>query len=203
MQRCATGISSKVLSLRGKANFRAFSSLLSSVDELMGMFQEPKAQRSKSGTTKPCQLKSELALKISRKYPSLPSLQGNLVGCERLDILMYLSSTCYPLEEKFIQAVKTFHKDQDIALPQVSTSQHLFLLKLRQLSTPTYEVLIDYIMKQDILSGMVKYITKKEKSFKIVESHTSGFCSLGIYHFTEDGSVANDSNIESNECRRR
>lgn len=99
------------------------------------------------------QLRSELAADLCRSYGSLPPLKLPIAEtCERGNILTYLASECAPSENDIVKAV------QDISSDPVTGN----IAALRKVSTPAYEGIIDFVLKQDAVKGMQFLIELRE-----------------------------------------
>lgn len=100
-------------------------------------------------------LRSELAKEICETYQSLPSLKLPLTeACERTKILMFLSSECSPSEDAVSRSVDHFIEKREIQPSLSIRLQALAVSNLRKASTPAYEEILEYILKQDAIQGM-------------------------------------------------
>jgi len=102
-------------------------------------------------------LRSELADEICASYKSLLPLKLPLSeNCERTKILMFLASECSPTDDDVRSAVDDFATKRRVESDEALTTrlQTLTVSNLRKAATPSYEEILEYILKQDAANGM-------------------------------------------------
>jgi hypothetical protein len=144
--------------------------LFTAMQSLASKLQEPKHRRlaspldgdrrlakSSSGEQ---QLQSELAAKLCAEYRNLPPLKLPISDeCERARMLLFLASECVPTDEEVAKAVESYLRnnqapDDPLHNPSLQVLRSTVLSNLRMASTPQYEQLLEYILKQNSMHGM-------------------------------------------------
>ncbi|OEU21656.1 malonyl-CoA decarboxylase [Fragilariopsis cylindrus CCMP1102] len=107
---------------------------------------------------------SELASELSQGYVSLPPLRLGQ-NCERSEILNFLGTKCCYgpsssslSETETDKVVEQYLRSKSNNNNNISTS----IRNLRKVTTPTYEVMIDYVLKQNAVNGMGFIINLRE-----------------------------------------
>jgi hypothetical protein len=115
-------------------------------------------------------LQSELAREICQTYQSLPSLKLPLSeSCERAQILMFLSSECSPTDSAVSKTVDHFIEKRDTQAWSLSKRlQAIAVSNLRKTSTPAYEEILEYILKQDAINGMQFLVALREDILRAI-----------------------------------
>lgn len=114
-------------------------------------------------------LRSDLASEICEAYQSLPSLKLPLTeSCERTQILMFLSSECSPTEDAVSKMVDHFVEKRDVQASLSTRLQAIAVSNLRKASTPAYEEILEYILKQDAMHGMQFLVALREDILRAI-----------------------------------
>lgn len=116
-------------------------------------------------------LRRELANEICASYKSLLPLKLPLSeSCDRTRILMFLSKECSPTNESVFSEVDHFVAKKDSPEKSLSARlQALAVSNLRKASTPAYEEVLEYILKQDARNGMQFLVTLREDILRALE----------------------------------
>jgi hypothetical protein len=108
-------------------------------------------------------LRSELASEICQTYQTLPSLKLPLTEtCERAQILMFLSSECSPTDAAVSKVVDHYIEKRGTQAYLSTRLQAIAASNLRKASTPAYEEILEYILKQDAINGMQFLVALRE-----------------------------------------
>jgi hypothetical protein len=151
--------------------------LFTALQSLASQLQEPKHRRlaspsdhkrlakSSSGER---QLQRELAAKLCAEYRNLPPLKLPISDeCERARMLLFLASECVPTDEEVEKAVDCYlRNNQAPDDPSLQVLRSTVLSNLRMASTPQYEQLLEYFLKQNSMHGMSLLMALREDTMK-------------------------------------
>eukprot|EP00934_Nitzschia_sp_Nitz4_P005724 Nitzschia sp. Nitz4//scaffold8_size234185//186865//190455//NITZ4_001288-RA/size234185-augustus-gene-0.276-mRNA-1//-1//CDS//3329559899//5714//frame0 len=127
--------------------------------EMVRVPRPMKAQATTHSKSEEKRLRSDLASELCRGYGSLPPLKLPLdETCERGDFLIYLATGCSPKTNTVAEK-----------LSQLPTELHnIDIASLRKVSTPEYEELLEFVVKQDAVKGMEFLIELREDLQRLV-----------------------------------
>mmetsp|Transcript_5967 Transcript_5967/g.9021 ORF Transcript_5967/g.9021 Transcript_5967/m.9021 type:complete len:552 (+) Transcript_5967:72-1727(+) len=99
--------------------------------------------------------RSELASELCASYPALPPLKlPRSYSCERANIIFFLASDCSPTDADVLSAIEAFQRPSGGTHNQSTRLHGTTLSSLRRASTPAFEELLEFLLKQNTVSGM-------------------------------------------------
>ena len=129
-------------------------------------------------------LLTELAIELVRGYANLPPLRlpPEVSDCQRVKIVTFLASQCGPSNQVVEKAVKHYQNiiiDEESGIQQQHNNQIsskeliLAISNLRKASTPPYEELVEFILRQNSIEGMTFLVSLREDLFQLLRYRKS------------------------------
>lgn len=134
-------------------------------------FRSPRVQDPSNRTSKleEKRLRSELAKEVCENYKKLLPLKLPLAEyCERNRIISYLSTECSPTNEALSAEVHHYNNKKSLRelTPRIIT---IVTSNIRKASTPVYEEILEYILKQDAVNGMQFLVALREDVLRALQ----------------------------------